>query len=233
MFFVIVCVPDGDLLKDLAHSLDSLSLSYNICQNMSTSTIDTRMACKESVISCNLSQNCVSKTIEIPPVITDGPININNDVIQQEVKHGEEQWINQNSPSDGSFASPIFVPCNTIPKTRAPRNIKRYRRQTCRICGASTIVPFLRSKMLHAAVHSDFKRLNMVRHEKRNIANISVFRYKCNLCDKRAVSMTTIKLHIKAHHTSQKETAFTDEMTEEENIKLLALTERCYTNPYL
>ncbi|VDK50725.1 unnamed protein product [Cylicostephanus goldi] len=91
-------------------------------------------------------------------------------------------------------------------RQRVPNNIKRYRRQVCKICSSSVSVPFLRAKMLHAATHSPFKR------------------YKCPYCDKRGASTASATLHIKSKHPGKPPNEFLDEMYERGRIHEAAST---------
>ncbi|KHJ76906.1 hypothetical protein OESDEN_23474 [Oesophagostomum dentatum] len=56
---------------------------------------------------------------------------------------------------------------------------------------------------------------------------------KCPHCDKRGVSVATITLHIKSRHPGMPHNEYYDEMNDEEYLKLLLLTEKCFDNPYM
>ncbi|KAL6726013.1 hypothetical protein Aduo_008026 [Ancylostoma duodenale] len=222
--FVVVRVPDGEAMKNLTEKLDNLALTYNICSednlkapNEPSSSIGDSERSSERAFQATGTAEVVLSGDEIN-IETLLQQHVNNDV---DSKAFRELWMRPSGSQcfvqpDGSVTmSAPPIPVFSSPRRRVPNNIKRYRRQICKICGSSNLVPFLRSKMVHAATHSDFKR------------------YKCPHCDKRGISVATITLHIKSRHPGQPHNEYFDEMNEEEYVKLLLLTEKCFDNPYM
>ncbi|KAK6745121.1 hypothetical protein RB195_011685 [Necator americanus] len=220
--FVVVRVSDGEPIRKLTEVLNDLALPYNICSEDNLKVPGGPSSSCESDEPKSVRVIQATGTAEVVP--SGNEINIatllqhhsNSDM---DSKAFNELWMQPGGSQcmiqpDGSLSVSPF-PFFGSSRPRVPNNIKRYRRQICKMCGSSNLVPFLRSKMVHAATHSDFKR------------------YKCPHCDKRGVSVATITLHIKSRHPGQPHNEYFDEMNEEEYVKLLLLTEKCFDNPYM
>ncbi|CAJ0597973.1 unnamed protein product [Cylicocyclus nassatus] len=218
--FVVVRVQDELAMKLLIDKLDDLMLSYNIC-----SEDNLKAPCEPScfIIEDDSPSDSVAQAATATVEVVQSGDEIDLDKLLQHTddddksKSSDKPWKKYESQIsmqwDGSLAmTPVTLGSG---RRKVPNNIKRYRRQVCKICNSSNSVPFLRSKMLHAATHSDFKR------------------YKCPHCDKRGASTATVTLHIKSKHPGQPPNEFLDEMNQEEYMRLLLLTEKCFDDPYV
>ncbi|KAK5974220.1 C2H2-type domain-containing protein [Trichostrongylus colubriformis] len=227
--FVVVRVQDEERLKNLLKQLENLALPYNICSegNLRAPANSETSASANTGSEPADSSDVVRPTVTAEVMVSGEEIDITT-LLGPHCSGGEAATM---KPSNGAWSEPsncegLVVRADgswALPsasaiegsRRRVRNNIKRYRRQLCKICGSFNLVPFLRSKMTHAAIHSDFKR------------------YKCPYCDKRGVSVGTITLHIKSRHPGKPHNEYFDEMNEEEYVKLLLLTERCFDNPYM
>lgn len=225
--FVVVKVTDGATMNALLDHLEILQLPYNVCSedNLQVPDDEASTSAIEVTVQSEASTRRVAQATVTAEVIPSGKeIDISTLLCHGDDSSGEVTIPKEHrtlrtlfESLEGRMKPDISIASLTLPppRRRAANNIKRYRRQICKLCGSSSLVPFLRTKMVHAATHSDFKR------------------YKCPHCDKRGVSVATITLHIKSRHPGKPHNEYFDEMNEEEYVKLLLLTEKCFDDPYM
>ncbi|KAK6057201.1 hypothetical protein COOONC_05281 [Cooperia oncophora] len=153
MVFVVVRVDTNEGLDTLLSQLNRFELPYNVCsEDNLEAPVSTSTSSSTSVTDTADSCDVVGATVTAEVVVSGEEIDIAT--LLGSRSDGDDGTL---EPTNGAWPDAC----------------------TSEICGSFNLVPFLRSKMLHAAIHSDFKR------------------------------------------------------NEEEYMKLLLLTEKCFDNPYM